>query len=93
MGFELYFGYGVRVELDTFTYRKKKYCQIYQFSSYYPKRGNAKKALKAIKKKYGTIFVMGIGSEPWHESWKFWKHMKKLKMVYKLYDDNGDEVR
>jgi len=86
----------VHGSVDTFYYRRKgirkKGLAIYEFWSDVPGQGNAKRALKELRKKYTWIVVLNIGHHPNAKSWKFWMKMARDGLVDELEDDENNTV-
>lgn len=65
---------------------------IYVFNSFFPGAGNARKALKELRRQYGFVAAYGVGTSPRDPSWQFWKKMKKENLIDEMYDDYGNKV-
>lgn len=64
---------------------------IYEFSSHNPGTGEAKKALKYLKRKYGYIEVIDPG-DPDDDSFKFWEAMLRQGLVDDLQDEDYNSL-
>ena len=69
----------------------EKGAAIYVFNSFYPGIGNARKALKELKRQYGVLTAHEVG-QPTDPQWKFWMKMKNEGIISEMYDSHGNKV-
>lgn len=86
----------VHANVDIFTHvykgQRKKGIAIYEFWSDDPRQGNARRALKELRKTYSWIVVLDIGASPRAGTWKFWIKMAREGLVDELEDGENNIV-
>jgi hypothetical protein len=79
----------VRATVQVDCYRGQPVLSIFEFSSRKAGEGNARRALRRLRRHFPTILATSIGYEPADDSWKFWKKMYDEGLVDELYADEN----
>lgn len=62
---------------------------IHQWESLTPGNGNTTKALQILKKNFGKVDVLWIGSDENETTWQYWKHMATKGLIDHVVTDHG----
>lgn len=72
---------------------KKTFCQIHEFSSHEPGKGNGRAAVEWLKRKYGQVHINDPGNEiDTPEAFEFWKKLAEKSLIHSMIDGDGNVI-